>query len=248
MLLNLSLAPTASTAPDAPAARRPRSHFWRVTLVGLLLLLAWDASGLDLPIARWFGSAEGFPWRDNWFVVKVLHNSAQDLGWLWLAGMTLAVFWPVGVMRRLSVVERAGIVGGTLLALLAIIWLKLASHTSCPWDLSEFGGTATYVSHWNWRLRDGGGGHCFPGGHASTGFALVAGYFGLREKAPRAARVWLAAALVTGLGLGLVQQIRGAHFTSHNLWTAWICWTVAGLVHMALQGRLAPSTAAASVN
>ncbi|APW40231.1 hypothetical protein RD110_26025 [Rhodoferax koreense] len=242
MLLN---APNPPLAPPLPA---PRSHFWRVTLVGLLLLLAWDASGLDLPLARWFGTAEGFPWRENWFVVKVLHDSAQRLGWIWLAVMTLAVFWPVGFMRRLSRVERAGMVGGTLVALLAIIWLKLASHTSCPWDLSEFGGTATYVSHWNWSLRDGGGGHCFPGGHASTGFALVTGYFGLREQAPRAARLWLLAALATGFGLGLVQQMRGAHFTSHTLWTAWICWTVAGLAHAALRRWLAQSPAAATVS
>jgi len=217
----------------------PRGRFWPATILGLVLLLAWDASGLDLPMARWFGDASGFAWRENWFVVDVLHNAAQRLGWIWLLGMALAVFWPVGVLRALNRGERAGMVGGTLLALLAIIWMKLASHTSCPWDLAEFGGTAHYVSHWAWGVQDGGGGHCFPGGHASTGFALMAGYFGLREKAPRAARLWLLAAVATGFGLGLVQQARGAHFMSHNLWTAWICWTVTGLADMGRRRFLA---------
>ncbi|MDB5851114.1 MAG: hypothetical protein JWP29_4866 [Rhodoferax sp.] len=221
--------------PLQPILHTPRSLFWRVTLVSLLLLLAWDASGLDRSMARWFGDANGFAWRENWFVVHVLHNSAQNLGWIWLGGMVLAVFWPVGVLRRLTRGERAGMVGGTLLALLAIIWMKLASHTSCPWDLAEFGGTANYVSHWAWGVHDSGGGHCFPGGHASTGFALLAGYFGLRAKAPRAARWWLAGALLTGFGLGLVQQVRGAHFMSHTFWTAWICWTVAGLAEMGMR-------------
>ena len=29
-----------------------------------------------------------------------------------------------------------------------------------------------------------------------------------------------------GLLLGLGQQWRGAHFMSHTLWSAWICWMV----------------------
>ena len=225
--------------PIQPATASLRSRFWYVTLLGLAFVLAWDATGLDRPMAHWFGDIGGFAWRENWFIVHVLHNAAQDLGWLWLAGMAVAVFWPVGALRQVARSERAGVVGGTLLALLAIIWMKQTSHTSCPWDLAEFGGSATYVSHWAWGVRDGGSGHCFPGGHASTGFALVAGYFGLREKAPRAAALWLAAALATGFGLGLVQQLRGAHFMSHTFWTAWICWTVAGLAHLGLRRLLA---------
>jgi len=227
--------------PNPPLPRpltQPYGPFWRVTLLGLMLLLAWDATGLDRVMAHWFGSADGFPWRENWFVVKVLHDATQRVGWLWLAGMAVCIFWPVGVLRGLTRTERAGMVGGTLLALLAIAVMKQTSHTSCPWDLAEFGGTGTYVSHWLWGVRDGGGEHCFPGGHASTGFALVTGYFALRESAPRAARLWLIAALATGFGLGLVQQVRGAHFTSHTLWTAWICWAVAGLAHIALRNML----------
>lgn len=217
----------------------PLGHFWRVTLLGLALILAWDASGLDRAMAHWFGTAQGFPWRENWFVVDVLHDTAQRIGWTWLAGMALGVFWPLGVLRRLGRGERASMVVGTLLALLAITWMKHASQSSCPWDLAEFGGTGVYVSHWAWGVSDGGTGHCFPGGHASTGFALMAGYFGLRGKAPGAARFWLAGALLAGFGLGLVQQMRGAHFMSHNLWTAWICWVVAGLAHAAFR-RLQP--------
>jgi membrane-associated PAP2 superfamily phosphatase len=37
----------------------------------------------------------------------------------------------------------------------------------------------------------------------------------------------LLAALGTGGLLGISQQLRGAHFMSHTLWTAWICWTTA---------------------
>lgn len=112
-------------------------------------------------------------------------------------------------------------------ALLATSLLKNASSTSCPWELSEFGGVARYVSHWQWGVVDGGEGSCFPAGHASAAFCFLSGYLALRHTAPHAARLWLAARLAAGALIGLAQQVRGAHYLSHTLWTTWLCWVVA---------------------
>jgi membrane-associated PAP2 superfamily phosphatase len=76
-------------------------------------------------------------------------------------------------------------------------------------------------------MPDGGAGHCFPAGHASSGFAFVGGFFAFRKTDPGIARKWLLAALLAGLVLGIAQQLRGAHFMSHTLWTGFICWTLA---------------------
>jgi membrane-associated PAP2 superfamily phosphatase len=35
-----------------------------------------------------------------------------------------------------------------------------------------------------------------------------------------------------GFILGISQQMRGAHFMSHTLWTAWLCWTVGWISHL----------------
>jgi membrane-associated PAP2 superfamily phosphatase len=35
---------------------------------------------------------------------------------------------------------------------------------------------------------------------------------------------------VIGFVLGVTQLLRGAHFPSHSLWTAWICWTLSALL------------------
>jgi membrane-associated PAP2 superfamily phosphatase len=198
----------------------------------LALLLLWDASGLDLPLAHWFGSANGFALRDAWLFDQALHGGMRALSWLLLALLALAVWRPFGALRRIDRPARLQLVVTTLLALLAVSLLKSTSHTSCPWDLSMFGGTAPYVQHWTFGVTDGGGGRCFPAGHASAGFAFVGGWFVLRTAAPRAARWWLAAALGAGLFLGLSQQMRGAHFMSHTLWTAWICWAIAWLIDL----------------
>jgi membrane-associated PAP2 superfamily phosphatase len=48
--------------------------------------------------------------------------------------------------------------------------------------------------------------------------------------------VWLAGAAATGLVLGVAQQMRGAHFMSHTLWTGWLCWTTGWLTDPLLSG------------
>ncbi|PTT20845.1 phosphatidic acid phosphatase [Acidovorax sp. HMWF029] len=219
------------------------------TLGILAAVVAWDAIGQDIPLARAFGSANGFPMRDQWFFVQVLHEGARRLGWLLVLLLALGVWWPWGVLRRLDVGERLQMAISALLALAAVSVGKNLSTTSCPWDLAEFGGVARYASHWALGVVDGGGGRCFPAGHASAGFAFMGGYFALRRKAPAAARWWLAAAVLAGLVLGGAQQVRGAHFMSHTLWTGWLCWTVGWLCDLgasALRPRLAALTAAAN--
>ena len=94
------------------------------------------------------------------------------------------------------VARRAQLALTTLAALLTVSTIKLYSHTSCPWDLQEFGGVATYVSHWALGLRDGGTGGCFPAGHASAGFAFIGGFFAFRHGLPKTAWRWFAGAML----------------------------------------------------
>lgn len=211
-----------------------------LTLLALALLMTWDALGGDLPLARLAGTPMGFPWRDNPFLVHVMHEGAKNLSWLLLVGLFAAIRWPVGVLRRLPTAARVQLALSVLASVLAVSLLKHASDTSCPWDLKEFGGVARHVSHWAWGLRDGGPGGCFPAGHASAAFAFIGGYFVLRHVAPRAALAWLGTALVAGLVLGVAQQLRGAHYMSHTLWTAWVCWTVGFAIELAVTRRRKP--------
>lgn len=200
-----------------------------VTLALLAAALAWDASGLDLPFAQLAGGASGFALRDNWLLVTFAHEGGRRFAWLFALVLCLAVWWPVGPLARIGQRERLQLASSTLLGALAVSVLKFGSHTSCPWELADFGGVARYVSHWS-LAGDGGAGHCFPAGHAASGFTFVGGYFAFRQTEPRVARRWLAAALAAGALLGLAQQWRGAHFMSHTLWSAVVCWGVACLL------------------
>ena len=204
-----------------------RSPLLRGSALCLALLLLWDFSGLDLPMAQLFGGPQGFAQTDSWLWAGLLHDDLRPFPWLLEIGLMIAVWWPIGSLRLISRARRAQFALTTLLALLLVSSIKIHSSTSCPWDLQQFGGVAQYVSHWAWGLKDGGTGGCFPAGHASAGFAFLGGFFALRHTAAKNARRWLIGAMLAGLVLGLAQQIRGAHYMSHTLWTAWFCWCAA---------------------
>jgi membrane-associated PAP2 superfamily phosphatase len=238
------MAPFFMPRQQIPRTLAPsRLFLW--SACSLLLLLLWDFSGLDLQLAQWFGSARGFPLESHWLWRGVLHDGIRYLPWLLELALLLAMFWPFGAIKQLPVERRAQLALSTLVALLVVSSIKLHSSTSCPWDLQQFGGAARYLSHWAWGVADGGGGGCFPAGHASAGFAFVSGFFAFRHALPATARRWLVGALAVGLLLGLAQQVRGAHFMSHTLWTAWFCWMSAALVDLGVSQLLSQKPARA---
>ena len=221
-----------ATASPHPATAR---QLVLLTLVSGLLLCLWDLLGQDLAMARWFGTPGGFPYRDHWLFSGILHQGARRVAWTLQLGLIVAIWWPVGPLRQLPRRERVHLMLATLLTILGIWLLKNRSLTSCPWELSEFGGVAAYVTHWRWGVADGGEGLCFPAGHASAAFAFLTGYFWLRERAPRAALVWLTITVVAGTTIGLAQQVRGAHYMSHTLWTGWMSWVLAASLYLVLE-------------
>jgi membrane-associated PAP2 superfamily phosphatase len=183
---------------------------------GLLAVLAWELSGLDLPLSRLFGDASGFPARDAFWARGLLH---EGLRWLWALIWLLLL---IDALRRAPVTSgptrrerRLALLVGLGLLLLAPL-LKSFSQSSCPWSLTEFGGTAPWVSHWDWARGDGGPGRCFPSGHGLGAMAFAPFAWLWRRRS-----VWLL--LVTGAALaGIAQLARGAHFLSHSLWSAWL--------------------------
>ncbi|MBK7062087.1 MAG: phosphatase PAP2 family protein [Rubrivivax sp.] len=214
----------ASPVPTAPRARLDNLH---LTLAGLVLLLLWDLAGLDLSAMHLVADHSGFAWRDQVLTRVVLHEGGRELGWAALAALVVNVWRPLwaGPSRA----ERLRWLAVTVLCVLVVPTLKQFSLSSCPWDLAEFGGVARYVPHWQsiWgHVADGGPGRCFPSGHAAAAFAFIGGWFVLRPYQPRAARLWLMGVLVCGVLFGVGQFLRGAHYPSHTLWTAWLCWAL----------------------
>ena len=118
-------------------------------------------------------------------------------------------------------------VGGGV-AIVSII--KSVNHVSCAWDFSRYGGKTEYATVFT-EILHGHGADCFPAGHASGGYAWVALYLLGVHLQSRWRWAGLAFAFSVGLIFGLSQQLRGAHFISHDLWTLGICWFFSLLVY-----------------
>jgi membrane-associated PAP2 superfamily phosphatase len=206
-----------------------------VTLGLLVALLWWEASGLDMVLAGRYGDAGGFALRGHWWFQRVLHDGGRLAS---ATALALCAVWAwrgdaAAMARRL----RAAWLGVVVLCLVAVPALKRLSSTSCPWDLEAFGGRFEHVPHWLLAVVDGGPGHCFPSGHAVAAFAFLPFYFQWRTTHPRRAIALLAATLAAGALFGWAQLARGAHFPSHTLWSAWLCWTIGALAARGLAAR-----------
>jgi membrane-associated PAP2 superfamily phosphatase len=228
------------------------SRFWwsqlRIPLaIFVVLATVFAVTPLDPHIARalFFDSASG-QWIGgrSWVVNELLHTGGR-----WairvIVAVALAFLGATFVksdwrrLRRpaaffaISVILSWGVVG----------LLKTVTNVDCPWDLIPFGGRFPYVELFADRPDALRAGHCFPAAHASSGYALLALYFVFRERHARLARLGLALGILTGLTFGLAQQARGAHFVSHDVWSAFLVWTVTLSVYaFAFRGRLWETT------
>ena len=224
--------------------------WWRLmrwpTLAFAILAPLFAGTDLDVAIATEFYDTAHAQWigAHNWWIGGFIHTGGR---WmiraivvgglaLWLASQFDS---GLRVLRRPS----AYFVIAMVLGIGIVGLLKTVTNVDCPWDLLPFGGRFPVVHLFADRpdvLRTG---RCFPAAHASSGYALVALYFVFRERNRVLARVGWRIGLVVGLVFGLSQQARGAHFMSHDLWSAYLVWfTVASVYVFGFQTRLSSSS------
>lgn len=216
------------SARDAGADRSIWRTVWIVTAAGLLGLVALEGTSIDLALARMaYDPLLGtFPLREHLLTTRIAHDgvkvaAAVVFGWI------LASIWrPIGLLSRLDRPRRVYLFVAVASCLVVVAALKRGSALHCPWGLLEFGGSHPYLRLFGPVPPGWQRGSCFPAGHALSAFAYIGGYFAWRDVDRRIARAWLIAVLVAGAAAGVSQQLRGAHFLSHTLWTAWLTWTL----------------------
>lgn len=204
------------------------------------LLLALEASGIDSAISNWFYDpvAGTFPLRYDLVLEIYGHKWTRQLVTV-AAGCVIATYLMSFVLPQLR--SRRPLLLFLSLALtlapLTVVLLKALSVRHCPWDLEEYGGFAQHLALFDAAPPGSMPGHCFPSGHASAGFDLFAFYFaGHALGNQRLALIGLWGGFTAGLTLGMVRVAQGAHFLSHNLWSALVCWLVSLALYVTVVG------------
>lgn len=229
-----TLVPLASDAP-AQASGFLRRHLGWPLLAVLAASAALMAGGGDQWLADQLYRMEGHHWllQNAWATSQLIHKGGK---WLSAAATLLTLVLCFHAWRH----ERAAAWRWPLLYLVMAValgtgvvsLLKSLTNMDCPWDLARYGGLREYVGLFATRPHGMPRGVCFPAGHSSAGFAWVSLYFLALLVRPAWRWRGLAVGLVAGGVFGAAQQLRGAHFLSHDLWTLATCWTVSLLLFL----------------
>lgn len=222
-------------------------------MTALLILALGRFTDLDLVLADilYDHATRAFPWREAWLTAifghQVLKALLTALATCFVLVAVVDVVRPQGMLDRPFARLRLRVVAwSAVLVPLATSLLKQSSNAHCPWDLARYGGSQPYVRLFEALPEGALPGHCLPAGHASSALWLaslaVLWLPGSSRKAWRTGCL----ALAPGLALGWMQQMRGAHFLTHTLWSAWIACAIVLLLVMLLQssggtGRRAPA-------
>jgi membrane-associated PAP2 superfamily phosphatase len=214
-----------------PATTERQTTQRRQDLLVALSLAALAAFVQGSPIDLWLADRlihwECGAWtlRHSWLLDDMMHDGVNQLVKGLQIGIVLATALAFAVSRfarwrrPLLYLTLAMPLSAGLVAL-----LKAWTNMDCPYDLVGFGGDRPFVGLFEIRPDALPRGRCFPAGHASGAY----GYLGLYFLGRRHGLAWpgLAIPLAAGLILGVTQQLRGAHFLTHDLWTLALCWLV----------------------
>ncbi|KAA8716049.1 phosphatase PAP2 family protein [Pseudomonas cannabina] len=232
----------------------------------LLVFVAFDLTDLDRQLSDLlFDSAAGvFPIGHIRLFETITHKWARiipDLtGELAIIGAIASFVWPLLERRRDSGLTRLVIRARletplrfarrhrmdfffvtVAFAVSTGMIHYLKSHTSvyCPVETTLYGGPQAHIEWFrNFNLlHEAGAGRCWPGGHASGAFSLLALYFVARRYCWKHSKVLLAGIMLLGMIYGTTRVLQGWHFMSHTFWAGIVVWLSTLLVALCFYGR-----------
>ncbi|NVE01842.1 phosphatase PAP2 family protein [Massilia sp. BJB1822] len=239
--------------PAAPVLESANaSHSSRIAAAVLLntaLLILWLGNYTDIDLrladAAYDAASRSFPMQHAWIAEKFNHVILKAaLSMLGGAFVALCIWdwfrpsprWDGSRRIALRVVAISAVLVPTVMSV-----LKHFSQSHCPWDLQRYGGTEPYIRLLEIFPAGLSAGHCMPAGHASSALWLVALSAFWWPRRPRMAAAVAGAMLLFGGMVGWMQQLRGAHFLTHTLWSAWIACAIVYFTYKFVKGLANPT-------
>ena len=234
-------AATSAPNPTQQSRRLPLSAplFASIALIALIALITLIASAVAIAaLAQWtdidlwladlyYDPVRGvFPWDKTWFARNFMHGYLKQaivwFGFLTIAATLIDLVYPLFRKSPLHRLQWRFVALASILEPLLVRTLKASSNLHCPVGIDLYGGRAPLLRLFDTVPPEWHAGHCFPAGHASAGMWLSALAVFWLPAHPRKALAVFVGGLSVGLTMGWVQQMRGMHFLTHTLATAWL--------------------------
>jgi membrane-associated PAP2 superfamily phosphatase len=203
-----------------------------ITAILLIVVIAlFQFTELDIFVQNFFYNFD----TKNWLLQKeesVLRFMLYDGMKILLILFAVAILFSLIFLRKNKFIQEYK--KGLFIVLLSAIFvpaiigtLKAITNTPCPCNIVHFNGTYPEIKVFDSYPKDfvqTSKIKCWPAGHASGGFALMALFF--LFKTPRNQKRALVAALVVGWSMGTYKMLLGDHFLSHTIITMIMAWLV----------------------
>ncbi len=204
-------------------------------LITAILLIAvitlFQLTNLDIFIQSFFYDFNSKTWiidKNEPILKFLLYDGLKNL----LILFAIAILFSLIFLRKRKFVQEYK--KGLIIVLLAAIFiplvigsLKAITNTPCPCNIIYFNGTYPDIKVFDSYPKDfiqTSKAKCWPAGHASGGFALMALFF-LFKTAKNQKRA-LIGALVIAWSMGTYKMLLGDHFLSHSIITMIMAWLI----------------------
>jgi membrane-associated PAP2 superfamily phosphatase len=203
-----------------------------ITVMLLIAVIAlFQFSDLDIFIQNFFYNFELKVWlidKDEPILKFFLYDGMK----IFLILIAVAILFSLVFLRKKRLIQEYK--KGLIIVLLSAIFvplmigsLKAISNTPCPCNIVNFNGVYPDIKVFDSYPKDfiqPSKAKCWPAGHASGGFALMALFF--LFKTPKNQKRALIGALIVGWSMGSYKMLLGDHFLSHTLITMIMAWLI----------------------
>ena len=203
-----------------------------ITTILLIVVIAlFQFSQLDILVQNFFYDFETKTWLINknepilkFFLYDGLKNA--------LIAFAVLILFSLIFFRKKTLIQEYK--KGLIIVLLSAVFipliigsLKAITNTPCPCNIVNFNGVYPDIKVFDSYPKDfvqPSKAKCWPAGHASGGFALMALFF--LFKTPINQKRALIIGLVVGWSMGTYKMLLGDHFLSHTIITMLISWLI----------------------
>lgn len=213
------------------------------TAINLIFIIAlFEYTSLDIYIQNFFFQIDTQSWllnRDEPILKFILYDGIKRL----LIIFAVSILFTLLIFRKEELIKKykTGLIIvllSTIIVPLSVGYLKATTNTPCPKNIEYYGGEypdikvfENYPKEFVQKEKI----KCWPAGHASGGFALMALFFLFKKR--RNQILGLCFGLSIGWCMGLYKMLIGDHFLSHTIVTMVLAWFIILILVKILQRK-----------